>query len=132
MQSKGEMTMAEIEDSFGSNTCRCTGFRPILDAFKSFASDAPKSDIIDIEDLNNICTRTGKLCKKQSCDDDDWCFVKKEELQEDNILRIKLKDDKVWYRAMTINDIFDIFNNEGTDSYMLVAGNTAKGDSFYI
>lgn len=50
MQKK--LTMQEIENSFGSNICRCTGYRPILDAFKGFASDASsamKKDIRDIE-----------------------------------------------------------------------------------
>ena len=41
---------------------RCTGYRPILQAFKSFASDNPDGKMLaDIEDLK-LCHATGKAC----------------------------------------------------------------------
>ena len=52
--------------------CRCTGYRSIHDAFKSFATDASESlkkTLSDIEDAGGcqgkgktICPRTGQAC----------------------------------------------------------------------
>ncbi|KAI8438679.1 hypothetical protein MSG28_011097 [Choristoneura fumiferana] len=60
------LTEKQVEKSFGSNLCRCTGYRPILEAFKSFAVDPdPKviNKIKDIEDVDNlVCPKSGKKC----------------------------------------------------------------------
>jgi abscisic-aldehyde oxidase len=40
-----KLTVVEAEKAISGNLCRCTGYRPIADACKSFAAD------VDIEDL---------------------------------------------------------------------------------
>ncbi|XP_048483252.1 xanthine dehydrogenase [Plutella xylostella] len=122
-----DLTQYQIEDSFGSNTCRCTGYRPILDAFKSFAKDAPKpKELLDIEDLS-ICKKKGDSCQKTCEKKHDWCWVNKEDAKEKAVKKIKLKDAKMFYKVYEVKDIFNIFHVEGVDSYMLIGGNTGKG-----
>ncbi|EEC81861.1 hypothetical protein OsI_25640 [Oryza sativa Indica Group] len=49
-----KLSVSEAERSFSGNMCRCTGYRPIVDACKSFASD------VDLEDLGlNIFWKKG-------------------------------------------------------------------------
>lgn len=118
--SKGQLTMEQIENSFGGNICRCTGYRPILDAWKSVAVDATeelKNAVKDIEDLDKICKTTGKPCggacsaaTKAKCG-------------------VNLADDtgKEWHKVGTVKEVFDILNKSPNKKYMLVHGNTAHG-----
>ena len=54
---------AQAERLLDGNLCRCTGYRPIFDAFRSFAADAPgdlKDKVKDIEDLEEVaCSKRG-------------------------------------------------------------------------
>ncbi|XP_063385553.1 uncharacterized protein LOC134671625 [Cydia fagiglandana] len=126
LQSNKDFTMLEIEKSFGSNICRCTGYRPILEAFKKFASDALRpDDILDIEDLH-ICKKNIHTCRK-TCKESDWCLVEAPDPNEPQNIEVELKDGKSFHKVYTVNDIFEVLKHKGDDDYMLVAGNTAKG-----
>ncbi|XP_043603195.1 indole-3-acetaldehyde oxidase-like isoform X2 [Bombus pyrosoma] len=120
-----ELTMKQIENSFGSNICRCTGYRPILDAFKAFASDAPKElvkDIHDIEELFKIkaCKKTGMPCENgcNSC----------QTLGQNTEAEISMKlDGSQFHKVLAVDDLFTVFQNNPNASYVLHGGNTAHG-----
>ncbi|XP_011334533.1 indole-3-acetaldehyde oxidase isoform X2 [Ooceraea biroi] len=120
-----KLTMQEIENSFGSNICRCTGYRPILDAFKGYASDAPASlmkDIHDIEEIYKIktCPKNGKPCKTSGC------CVKTLFPVRNSTLDIKLEDAE-FYKVYSIEDLFAVFQQKPNATYILNGGNTAHG-----
>lgn len=115
---RGNLTAKEVENSFAGNICRCTGYRPILDAFKSMAvnnGDGPATSgyYPDIEDLH-ICPINGQNCL-DSCDEP--C---------PKSIELKAGDSK-WFKVNTIAEITQILNGNKRQDYLLVAGNTAQG-----
>ncbi|KAL9703064.1 hypothetical protein quinque_006582 [Culex quinquefasciatus] len=117
---EGRVTMAEVEDSFGGNICRCTGYRSILDAFKSLAVDANEKLLDacrDIEDLGKVCPKSGQVCAGS-------CPTAGEAQQP---IRMIFADQREWHKVCNVSEIFTIFSQIGEKPYMLVAGNTAHG-----
>ncbi|KAL9699930.1 hypothetical protein quinque_003371 [Culex quinquefasciatus] len=119
LESKGgQVTMQEVENAFGGNLCRCTGYRPILDAFKSLAVDAEpclKTACQDIEELPKICQNTGKPCQGRC-----GPLVKKG-------LHLVFENQREWHKVYNVQDVFAILEKVESRPYMLVAGNTAHG-----
>lgn len=121
------VTMAEVENAFGGNICRCTGYRPILDAFKSLAYDAD-ADLRrrvecsaggDIEELPARCPTSGRRC-------DGVCRPGSGGAQ--SAVRVtSSQDDRVWHKVYDMDQLFDVLGLIGNVEYMLVAGNTAHG-----
>lgn len=121
----GKVTMSQVENSFGGNLCRCTGYRPILDAFKSLALDC---EVDDIEDLTlDACSFNGS---RPNC-----AAVSKCERKCNRRLGAtrEFTDDigRKWFKATNLADLLKILTTDTLHTeYMLVAGNTAHGTTW--
>lgn len=119
----GKVTMHQVENSFGGNICRCTGYRPILDAFKSLSLDYETNDIEDLtlDGCNFNVNREKCAAAKQ-------CARKCNGRSFNSIREITDANDRKWLKAIKLSDLLKILTTETMHTeYMLVAGNTAHG-----
>jgi xanthine dehydrogenase/oxidase len=114
----GELTMKQVEDSFSGNLCRCTGYRPILTAFKSLCKDASPEMLGTCPDIEDL-----KVCPKEKCVEkcDKQC-----EKSTKEPFYLEFEDSK-WIKVHTLQDLLLTLAHYATSSYRLVAGNTAQG-----
>lgn len=120
---QGRVTMEQVENSLGGHMCRCTGYRPILDAFKSLSVNAPHESrrnptTNDIEDTP-LCKKTGSSCAETcTMDQIKKCFSPP----------IMLQGTSVWHKTVDLADVFAALGMvEEGQTYQLVCGNTAHG-----
>ncbi|XP_011302811.1 indole-3-acetaldehyde oxidase-like [Fopius arisanus] len=116
-------TMKEIENSFGSNICRCTGYRPILEAFKSLASDAETSMLQSVQDIEDLytskkCPRSGEPCRAMCQDLEELTIIEEIHMVLGNIK---------FHKVLDLDNLFAVFTNNPHATYVLNGGNTAHG-----
>ena len=124
LQQKGTCSQQEIEDIYGGNLCRCTGYRPILHAMRTLASD-----------YDAASDRT------QKCQADPSFHVESRKelarvdpgvLPGDFARTLHFSGDgKDWYRPSTLAEVQRLKRKYtgilGRESVKLVFGNTASG-----
>ena len=110
LQQHPQSTKLELDNILDGNICRCTGYRPILDALKQFSGEGETGDIEDIK----CCPKTGQDCLSK-CEKIRTCA--NDTNQKD-----------LWHQPTTLTELTDILAEFTTDTrYRLVAGNTGTG-----
>nr|CAB3492938.1 unnamed protein product [Digitaria exilis] len=130
-----KLTVSEAERAVSGNLCRCTGYRPIVDACKSFAAD------VDLEDLGLNCfwkkgTEPADVNKLPGYNSGAVCtfpeFLKSEiksSVDQANVAPVTVSDDNGWYHPKSIEELYRLFDSNWFDenSVKIVASNTGSG-----
>lgn len=126
-----KLSVSEAEKAIAGNLCRCTGYRPIVDACKSFASD------VDIEDLglNSFWhkgeSKENKVNKLPSYDSSCQLSTFPEFLKEELQSTVLLDSERYsWYSPVSIGELQGMLESKGandTTRAKIVVSNTGTG-----
>nr|XP_053653015.1 xanthine dehydrogenase/oxidase-like [Cherax quadricarinatus] len=117
-QSQSSWTKEEVEQHLDGSICRCTGYRPILDAFKAVTTQ-------DIEDIHTVkCPSTGRAC--QGCCTSTKNKERRERPQQRQPQTLRLQASN-WQQPATLQELYDAVSALPPDAeYTLVSGNTGQ------
>ncbi|KAE8674917.1 Indole-3-acetaldehyde oxidase [Hibiscus syriacus] len=125
-----KLTVSEAEKSIAGNLCRCTGYRPIVDACKSFATD------VDMEDLGfNSFWRKGennevKLSRLPLYDHKNAIRVFPDFLKKETTVGANVDSQRCrWFSPVSLEELQSLLQmaaNKGAPTKILV-GNTGTG-----
>nr|KAG5688435.1 hypothetical protein BaRGS_001852 [Batillaria attramentaria] len=135
LQRNNKPTKQEIEDNYDATICRCTGYRPILDAMKSFAADAPPSQLsgpVDIEDLTpRLCKKSGQPCRRgrHGSSARQRPLAEKDKGARGRVGRPLhiVGAAAQWFKPTTLPELYQLLKQHQNDNYRLVFGNTGFG-----
>lgn len=125
-----KLTVSEAEKAITGNLCRCTGYRPIADACKSFAAD------VDLEDLgmNSFWRKSdpeeGRASKLPLFNPKDHICPYTEIKDEYKLTQILNSEKCSWYTPVTLNEFRNLLKSDTVENgakVKLVVGNTGNG-----
>ncbi|PAN09582.1 hypothetical protein PAHAL_2G035000 [Panicum hallii] len=132
-EGSARLTAAEAERAVAGNLCRCTGYRPIADACKSFAAD------VDLEDLGlNTFWRKGDAHASKLPRYDEGAigvfpeFLKAEIRASSGIggcTPALVESGSTWHRPRSVEEYYNMVGSElfGKSRTKVIVGNTASG-----
>ncbi|XP_060599195.1 uncharacterized protein LOC132752826 [Ruditapes philippinarum] len=119
MQQYPNATKQDIEDNFEGNLCRCTGYRPILDAMKSLVP----ATTTDIEDLSRkLCQTTGKPCGSRTGSCGGGC----QNHSDSRSIKMVFGDTR-WQKATNLADLYQMLSAASGQKVRLLGANTGTG-----
>ncbi|CAF5002388.1 unnamed protein product [Rotaria sp. Silwood1] len=122
-------TMQDIEEAFDGHICRCTGYRSILDAAKTFARDVDKYIAIQESPTSKITSTTFEKCisyLSKNVSSPPFRIEFPQKLREYNPQSIHIKGSMLeWYRPISLDELLSLRHSYPGSASKLIFGNTA-------
>ncbi|EDV24050.1 uncharacterized protein TRIADDRAFT_57141 [Trichoplax adhaerens] len=132
LRNNSQPTEEDIEDACESNLCRCTGYRPILDGFKSFSKNyCCKKELLEAETQaqeNDLDCKLYKLSDLMDYDPSQDIIFPPELLllKDKSTTSLEIHGKNItWFRPCSLDELLSL--KRDYPKAKLVIGNTEIG-----